>query len=315
MYHHEISPALDRGDCYEWESQSITAFNELLISWNSSRPEQGHYSVQVSVKNEAWSPWMPYAEWGQAHQRSFIWKDVQQNVEIYQDAVALKQGHPGTAFKVRVCAEEGATLEGLRSLHVCASQGADIYDTAFQADTESIALEVNGVSQMALDDPRAHRLCSPSSTTAVLHYLLQDPSIHPLDFAEASWDGGFDIFGNWVLNVAEASHCSQDSGLVCWVERYSSFQPILEGLYAGFPSVISIRGPITGSAQPYKEGHLLVIIGFDTSTQEVLCMDPAFPTDEDTLVRYDIQDLLRAWERRGRIAYVFRDRNTLPDGV
>jgi len=34
-------------------------------------------------------------------------------------------------------------------------------------------------------------------------------------------------------------------------------------------------------------------------------MDPAFSTDAATHVTYDFSDFIQAWNRRGRIAYVF----------
>ncbi len=69
--------------------------------------------------------------------------------------------------------------------------------------------------------------------------------------------------------------------------------------------IVSVRGPLINSATPYARGHLLVVIGFNPEKGEVICMDPAFPTDEKTHVRYPLADFLQAWERRGNLAYLF----------
>ena len=69
--------------------------------------------------------------------------------------------------------------------------------------------------------------------------------------------------------------------------------------------MISVRGPLPGSALPYKSGHLLVVIGFDAEEKEVICMDPAFNTNAETRVRYKLYDLLQAWKRRKNVAYTF----------
>jgi len=34
-------------------------------------------------------------------------------------------------------------------------------------------------------------------------------------------------------------------------------------------------------------------------------MDPAFNTDEETLVQYDLEDFVNAWRRREGVAYLF----------
>jgi hypothetical protein len=71
------------------------------------------------------------------------------------------------------------------------------------------------------------------------------------------------------------------------------------------PVIASVRGPLPGSALPYAKGHLLVVTGFDAETQNVLCMDPAFPSDAATQTAYPIADFVAAWNRRGNIAYIF----------
>ncbi len=222
---------------------------------------------------------------------------------VYQDLFQVLNGQKATAFKIRIEADGDAALENIHSLHVYTNASKTSEKTAFNGHT-SVSLPVAGLSQMALDHPRHRDLCSPTSTTAVVRYLLNDPEIDPLLFAEQSWDQQFDIYGNWVLNVAEASSLLGPSWN-CWVEFLSCFQDVYHRLLQGFPVVVSVRGPLPGSALPYKNGHLLVITGYDHQLQQVLCMDPAFPSNCETLVWYSLGDFLAAWERRGKIAYLF----------
>ncbi len=167
-----------------------------------------------------------------------------------------------------------------------------------------VCLQVNGLSQMVLNHVRNRDLCSPTSTTAVVRYLLQNDGIDPLLFAQNTWDRGFDIFGNWVFNVAEAA-AQLGPKWNCWVERLNGFDDIYQHLQAGTPVVVSVRGPLPGSAQPYASGHLIAVIGYDPQQQKVICMDPAFPSHDQTHVFYDLSDFIQAWNRRGRVAYVF----------
>ena len=143
---------------------------------------------------------------------------------------------------------------------------------------------------MALSDERSKRLCSPTSTTAVIRFLSQSSLPSPLSFADSVVDTAFDIYGNWILNTAQASHLLKKPWTCC-VVRLTSFDQVIRQLQKGYPVVVSVKGPLNGGATPYESGHLLVIKGYDSEKQEVFCMDPAFPTDELTLVSYDLNDL------------------------
>ena len=307
MHHHDVEQQKVFDNSYEWESALIAPFEELLISWNSPRPEKGNYSIYVSVDTGEWSPWLLYAKWGTTFQTAFKSDKTNQRVRVYQDTVESINGNKGKRFKIKVTAENGANLSTLKALHVCASNPTTFRSKETHYSRPSTCLNIAGLSQMALNDSRSHRLCSPTSTTAVLRFLNNDKSLNPIDFAESSWDSGFDIFGNWVFNISEAYNRLNNPSHLCWVERYDNFSRILDSLDKGFPTVISIRGPLPGSAEPYKSGHLLAVIGFDAKNQEVICMDPAFQKDKETIVRYKLNDLIQAWGRRQNIAYVFSE--------
>lgn len=290
-------------ESFVWEVQDLKPFQELIVSWEASRPESGHFAIDTSLFVETWSSWMPYAEWSANDQRTFG-PHVEIPVRSYQDAVAVSGGQEATGFRIRVSPMEGASLDGFRMLHACTTPAG--HEVRLEGRiAESVNLDVQGLSQLALSDERRTRLCSPTSTTAVLRYVLKSKDLSVLTFANAVWDSGFDIYGNWILNTAEAAN-QLGSCHHCWVARLDSFEDILGSLRSGFPVVVSVRGPLKGSALPYESGHLLVIKGFDADRQEVLCMDPAFPEDELTSVAYPLDGFIQAWNRRGGIAYFFQ---------
>ena len=302
MMHHHFFGTLSDASSHEWRHSTPTPFNELIVSWNSERPAQGHFAIELSVhSNDAWSPWLRTAEWGASSQRGFV--ASAEFVSVNQDTIALTQGRYGSAFAVRVLAKEGASLHALRALHVCASSLPHVASWTPIDTLGSGVLPVCGLSQMALADPRKARVCSPTSLTAVLRFLCSALAVDPIQFAESAWDADSDIFGNWSLNVAAAA-ALLGAKWACWAERLSGFGAALQHLQAGTPVVISVRGPLVVSAELYQSGHLLVVKGFDAPRREVLCMDPAFPSDAATDVRYPLEALLAAWERRGRLAYV-----------
>jgi hypothetical protein len=166
---------------------------------------------------------------------------------------------------------------------------------------------------MALNHPDKKKLCSPTSTSIVLSYILaklQDinSSVSPLvnadDFADLVYDQNNKIYGNWVLNVAAACDiaCGKING---YVKRFNSFTELHEYLTKDIPIVVSIKGPITGGALPYKDGHLLVVTGWKQKTRKVICVDPAFKQNNLTLVYYKLDDFLEAWAKRNNVGYVF----------
>ena len=288
-----------------WQEEGILPFDELMLSWNAARPLQGKYLFYVSVKTEDWSPWLLYAAWGSDGQSSFHEKADQEPVRVYQDALEVLEGQKATGFQIKVVPEGLAVLEDIHALHVY-TNGDRLQDPKQMVlDVPSIGLSLPGISQMVLNHERPTSLCSPTSTTSVVRYLLNCPDVDPVYFAQNVWDGGFDIFGNWVFSVAQAAtELGKDWN--CWVERLAGFEAVYQRLQQGAPVVVSIRGPLTGSAQPYASGHLIAVIGYDSLRQRVLCMDPAFPADDQTLVSYDLLDFTQAWNRRGRVAYVFQ---------
>lgn len=285
----------------EWKEEGLSAFDELMVSWNARRPKGGKYSIYVSVKEKEWSPWLLYATWGKDEQSSHSCGSKEAPIRVYQDAVTLN-GVVATGFKVKAVAEGGADLKDIYGVHVYTNGKKKEEPISYSSP---IYLQIPGLSQMALQHPRSDSLCSPTATTAVVRYLLNHSGIDPIGFAKRSWDCHFDIYGNWVLNIAEAS-TYLGPNWQGWVERLSGFGDIYRQLQRGIPVVVSVRGPLVRSAQPYAKGHLMAVIGYDPEKQEVICMDPAFDSDEKTHVRYPLPNFVEAWERRGKIAYLFR---------
>lgn len=287
-----------------WKEESLSAFDELILSWNASRPIDGRYLFYVSVKTEEWSPWLLYATWGSDGQSSFLNTTQDASVRVYQDALEVMEGKKATGFQIKIVPEGNAPLDYIHSLHIYTNNDRVQGSEQKISYSSPIYLQVPGLSQMVLNHIRYADLCSPTSTTAVSQYLANNGTIDPVNFAENAWDRGFDIFGNWVFNAAQASSVLGPEWS-CWVERLGGFDDIYQRLHQGTPVVVSVRGPLPGSALPYAKGHLMAVIGYDPEKQKVVCMDPAFSSNEKTHVSYDLTDFIQAWSRRGKVSYIF----------
>ncbi|MFI5343018.1 MAG: C39 family peptidase [Chlamydiales bacterium] len=308
IFHHY--PKLDENaTAYVWEEITSDPFEELIVSWNAQRPLEGDFRMSITLKlqSEEWSPKMLYMQWGSSGQKSFDVKEESSDVHVYQDCIELLKDKKATAFRVSIEATEKADLGQLWAIHAYAKMPSDSSSasTSSRPADELIDLLVSPISQIVQLHPRARHLCSPTSTTTVVQYLLKSARLDPLEFARQVKDEGFDIYGNWVLNVVQASH-ELGKSWQCWVARLEKFQEILDSLALGMPVVVSVRGPLTGSAFPYEQGHLIVVRGYDPITEKVLCMDPAFPTHDQTYVSYALEEFMQAWSRRGRVAYLFQ---------
>lgn len=293
-----------KADSVIWTVSDASDFNELLLSWNAMRPEEGKFIFSVSVKTNNWSPFMPYAEWSADGQKTFSTKVEQCHLTAYQDTVNTTDGMLGKGFRVKVEAKEGAHLNTCESIHICTSNLNDYSMDFSSCGLEKVVISpIKGKSQMILPHERARDLCSPTSTSTVVNFLKED-SVDPAIFADLVHDDGFDIYGNWALNVAEA-YASLNGDYSCRIERLAGFDDLHAHLLENMPVVVSVKGQIPGAPIAYKSGHLMVITGFDPENQRVYCIDSAFDSDEKTVTHYALKDFLQVWSVRKNLAYIF----------
>lgn len=289
-----------RGTEFIWNLEAVRPFNEAIISWNGMRSGKGKWTLYVSLHQQHWSPWLKYAEWTPTTQKTFKTAPQDSFAETYQDAAQPKSGHCD-ALRVKIIAEEGATLFHLDSLYACLSHSP--LTIREPPDLPPLLLSnVPRQSQIVLDHPRNTCMCSPTSTSTAINYLLRRKAIDPLLFASRSHDSEFDIYGNWILNTAEA-YQQLNGAYRVYVQRLNDFTALYSHLKENCPVVVSIKGPIPGAPQVYNSGHLICVIGYEN--RRVLSIDPAAPDNESTFVSYALQDFLQAWSLRRNIAYLF----------
>jgi hypothetical protein len=303
-YTHNLSVTHPSEDILIEQPLEQKPVTECIVSWNALRPDQGEliFFAKVMVEKQ-WSDWIKIAEWGKGVQKSFC-DEHDPLVTLSIDALTNKNGKPFESVAVKVTAEGGANLAAVRSVFICASNMRAFTPFVLDASLPTVILKnVPCISQMLLNHPRCHDMCSPTSTTMAVNYL-DKTTINPLILADQAHDQQFDIYGNWVLNVAAAYDLSKGT-VSCRVQRLNSLQELHASLAAGCPVVVSVKGPLKGGALPYNNGHLMVIVGWDAEQRAFVCHDPAFPTVEATCVRYAFEDFVEAIGRRRQISYVF----------
>jgi len=182
-------------------------------------------------------------------------------------------------------------------------------DGASERTAWGTVLDVPGYSQMLYPDG-GPVWCSPTSTAMLLGYWgrkLDRPELVTTvpASAERTYDWAYQGTGNWTFNTAYASALG-GGALHGMVVRLDGFAQVERLIAAGIPVSISIafeEGMLTGAPMSRSDGHLIVVKGF-TPTGDVVCNDPAFPSDETVEVTYSREQLWRAWQHSRGATYV-----------
>jgi hypothetical protein len=302
----ELSAATNKSWC--WEKKQIPTFSQLIVSWNAFRPERGFFTFFIQVRDavtKTWYPWHRVAQWGKDIQRSFS-SVSRRGTRFLYVRLEVPDDRLADAFRVRVIASKNAHLLDLSSVTVNTSNSklfySEVADRSIRDLPSVFIQDIPRKSQINLNHPRNTALCSPTSVSMLLGYLLKR-DVNALDIAKGVHDHGLDAFGSWPFNTA---HAFEKTNGKCnfHVERLKSFKQLHAYLLKSMPVVVSVTGPLRGGARPYKAGHLLVVVGFDRKRRKVWCHDPAFDSHARICVSYDLVPFLRAWERSRRLAYV-----------
>lgn len=285
----------------------LPKFTQLVFSWNAFRPEKGHFTFYGQVRNattKKWSKWHRMITWGSKYQKSF--KTQSDGLSSYHHVRLEAPANPAAdAFAIKIVTEDGKNLSLLKSFAVSLSNLEDFNNESEAVHAHLKSVYIKGVprfSQFELDHPRNDGLCSPTSCAMLTGYLTS-MNIDPIAFAEKSHDQGLDKYGSWPFNMAHAFELSHGKILFA-VTRLPSFKNLYDHLCKGIPVVVSVRGHIKGAPRVYQNGHLLVVIGYDSKTKEVICHDPAVTESKLGKKRYHLKSFLQAWERSHRLAYL-----------
>lgn len=293
-----------------WTRKANKPFTELILSWNASRPKQGHFSFFVKVRHHYWSRWNKIAEWGPRSQKTFSNKK-DYFVQSKSSHVAVRRGRLGFDYAVKVIAVGGAELRRVAALSV---NTANLKKFGRQVPRNLSSTLVYGVpkrSQWRVPHPsRKKDLCSPTSLSIIVSYLAYKKQIpleysfnsRTLNFAEQVRDQLLDIYGNWPLNVAQAYNTTRGR-FFYRVERLNNFDELHRYLLDNIPVAVSLRGYLRGCAWPYNNGHFVVVVGWDDRTKCVICVDPAFRSSKTIIRRYPIRDFVKAWGISTNLSY------------
>lgn len=281
-------------------------FNQLVFSWNSFKPTKGHFTFYAQVrdsKTKQWHNWHKMIDWGKDIQQSYLHKGTV--TDYFHVRLEVPKSQLADGLRIKVLPNNDAQLSFLEALAVNVSNLTQFKPTLPDHYEHLPSLKISGIpqhSQMVLDHPRFEHLCSPTSCSMLVSYLNNSP-INPVEFAYNVYDKGLDSFGSWPFNTAHAfEHCN--GNIFFHIARLHSFADIYTKLKQNIPVVVSVRGPLKGAPREYKNGHLILITGWNQQLKKVMCHDPASVSNNEVAIMYDIDSFCHAWARSHHLAYI-----------
>ncbi|HUS14011.1 MAG TPA: C39 family peptidase [Chloroflexia bacterium] len=295
-------------------------FTELVLSWNADTPAGTGLHTEVRVRygpvdgppeSGTWSDWQPLGHWGRegaegAHRphSQLNGADHAAPLKVVIDVLQLDEGVEAAAFQLRLTLYGGAASPEVRLLAVStAHRGRPTLDAAHDPPLgREIRLSVPARSQRVERPEIAGEICSPTSLSMVLQFYGIDEPTEQV--AEAVYDHGAEIYGNWPFNVAYAgSH-----GLRAVVRHFRGMGEIERELHRGHPVIVSIAfqlGELPESPTQGTRGHLLVVTGVTAAGDFHVNEPDAHPAEGEPVERiYSREGLRRAFLGHSAIGYV-----------
>lgn len=338
------APPEPRG--YEWAAWVAPAvtpgrtFTSLVPSWNARTPGDSWLEVDARASTDGvhWSRWYSLGRWAETDceiRSTSVGGQSDHNATVRTDVLAATEGVRWTTYQLRVTLLRRAGSTATPSVSLLGAVTADLPEdlaTIVPSTEESLrdgvargtVLPVPSYSQMVHRGEYPHwdsggdSWCSPTSTTMVLARWGLGPSEEEYAWVGADlsdrfvdhaarcvFDYAYRGAGNWSFNTAYAARY----GTEAFVTRLRSLAEVERFVAAGIPLVVSVsfREDELDGAGYDTNGHLLVVVGFETDGR-VVVNDPAshkLASNDEVRVVFDRAQFERAWlASSGGLVYV-----------
>lgn len=299
-----------------------STFFEAIPSWNATTPAGTWIEAQLRARVAGtWTGWYNLGVWDDDNstvRRHSVNGQGNTAGTIAVDTLKLstkKGAADAIQLKLRLFSDTGVNLPVVRNAGI-ATSSTPVQPSSLQAGDPSKwnrLLDVPQCSQMVYPDG-GNVWCSPTSTSMVLGFLMNDTSSCETRVRAATagvHDWIFGGYGNWPFNTAYAS----TKGFNAYVARFTSMRDVENWVALGIPVVFSFAwssGQLTGAAIPSSAGHLAVIVGFDANGNPIV-NDPAASTDATVRRTYLRSQLEPLWlSRSGGTVYLIYPQTVQP---
>lgn len=291
-----------------------STFHQAIPSWNASTPAGTWVETQVRARvGTVWTKWYNLGVWDDDNstvRRHSVKLQGDSAGSVSTDTLMLSTKNAAAnaiQVKLRLFSDTGVNLPIVRNASVATSSTPVTPSTLPAGDPAkwNRLLNVPQCSQMVYPDG-GNVWCSPTATSMVLGYLMNDTSSCETRVRAATagvYDWIYNGHGNWPFNTAYAA----TKGFNAYVARFTSMRDVENWIALGIPVVFSFAwssGQLTGAAIPSSAGHLAVIVGFDASGNPIV-NDPAASSDATVRRTYLRSELEPLWlSRSGGTVYL-----------
>jgi hypothetical protein len=295
------------GEATSPEITTAFTYKEAIASWNATTPAGSWVEVQFRAQyGTRWSKWYVLGIW--ASDDSTIRRHSVQTQGDSDGFVAVdtfvssakKATTNKFQLKLRLFSTNGSSAPSVRNASVAYSTSAPKKAgvSTGNPDNWNTLVDIPECSQMVYPDG-GEVWCSPTSTSMVLGYWSgggEDPvscEARVRAAVEGVYDWIYDGHGNWPFNTAYAATQGHEG----YVARFTSLAKVEEYVAAGVPVIMSIawgKGELTGASIDSTNGHLFVLVGFDSSGNPIV-NDPASPDDASVQRTYLRSELELLW--------------------
>lgn len=293
-------------------------FSELIASWNATTPGGTWIEIQAKAKlGDSWTKWYNLGIWASSSEtvrRHSVRLQGDADGYVAVDTLVLstkKVTAEAFQLKVRLFSIDNIASPNVRYMSAAYSTTAPKKSTTSSGDPAkwgASPLNVPECSQMVYSDG-GNVWCSPTSTSMVMgFYGFMPGPCEPRVRAVVSgvYDWIYDGHGNWPFNTAYAATYVSEAS----VRRFTSMDEIENWVSQGVPVIISFawqKSDLTGAAVSSSNGHLSVVVGFDSQGNPIV-NDPAAATDADVQRTYLRSELEAVWlESSGGTVYIIHN--------
>jgi hypothetical protein len=294
----------------------ITTFDyhEAIASWNAFTPAGTWIEIQFRAQyGTRWSKWYVLGIWASDNsmiRRHSVNSQDDSDSRVAADTYISSNKEEATStfqLKLRLFSADGASTPSVRNVSVAYSTSAPKAASPSNGNPGlwNTGLEVLKCSQMIYPNG-GNVWCSPTSLSMVLSYWegytgSREPRVHTA--VESVFDWIYDGHRNWPFNTVYAGTFGYEGYIV----RFTSLAQAEAYIAAGILVIMSIawgKGDLTGAAVDSSNGHLLVLVGFDSAGNPII-NDPAAPTDDEVQRTYLRSELEPLWlEASGGTVYL-----------
>ncbi len=290
-------------------------YQEAIASWNAATPSGSWVEVQFRARyGTRWSKWYVLGIWASDTStvaRHSVNSQGDSDGFVATDTFissAKKATTNNFQIKLRLFSADGTSAASVRNVSVAYSTSAPKKAADVSSGNPALwntSINIPECSQMVYPDG-GEVWCSPTSTSMVLAYWDGysgecEPRVRTA--VDGVYDWIYDGHGNWPFNTAYAATLGYEG----YVARLTSLARAEEYVAAGVPVIMSLawgKGDLTGADIESTNGHLLVLVGFDSSGNPIV-NDPAAPSNESVQRTYLRSEFEPLWlEASGGTVYL-----------